>query len=88
MTNGTDKDIGRLEGKMDMLIDQVKTVHIKLDRMETHGCAKGETNEKALESQDVRIKRLEGMALKALAIAIAIVAGGHGADKLISFLMK
>jgi len=86
MTN--DKDIGKLEGKMDLVLDQIKTVHIKLDKITTEGCVKGKTNEDSIAAQEARLKRLEGMALKAMSIAIAIVAGGHGADKLISFLMK
>ena len=86
MTN--DKDIGKLEGKMDLVLDQIKTVHIKLDRLETKGCVKGEANEIAIDKLEKRTGRLEGILSKAIVIGAISAGGGAGLVKMIESVIK
>ena len=84
----TDKDIGKLEGKMDLVLDQIKTVHIKLDKITEHGCVKGATNEAAIASLNRRTTKVEGWMVKATVIAVASAGSGVGIGKLIEGLLK
>ena len=86
MTN--DKDIGMLEGKMDLVLDQIKTVHIKLDQITTEGCVKGKTNEKAIASLEKRTSKMEGWVTKLALIVATSAGGGVGIAKLIETAME
>ena len=86
MTN--DKDIGKLEGMMELALDQIKTAHIKLDKLETKGCVKGEANEAAIASLNRRTTKVEGWMVKATVIAVASAGSGVGIGKLIEGLLQ
>ncbi len=88
MTNGTDKSIGRLEGKVDDLITSQQQLWEKMDDVQhttTEACM-------TLQDHEKRVTRIEGVGRKVAFAAIVIaLTGGTGAGiamKLIEVVMK
>ena len=82
MTDGTDKDIGRLEGKMDMLCDQMGTVHLKVDQILQGQCPQGKGNAEKIDALTKRTSKVESTLVKAIAIGLVTAGGGAGLTKL------
>lgn len=83
-----DKDIGRLEGKMDMLIGKVNSIEGKVDRIMNDGCNRREGHEDDIESIEKRVESLEGLLKKALLIGLISAGGGAGVFKAIEALIQ
>jgi hypothetical protein len=83
-----DKDIGRLEGKMDMLIGKVNSIESKVDRITSEGCMRRETHEESIRDVCKRVENLEGLLKKALLIGLVSAGGGAGLIKAIESIMQ
>jgi len=83
-----DKDIGRLEGKMDLVLDHLSNMQATMDKITTEGCIKGTANEKAIAALQRRTVKTEGLVTK-LALIVAVSAGsGAGIAKMIESLWQ
>ena len=82
-----ERDLGRVEGKMDAMNEQVATVHIKLDRLLSGECIKGKANKEEIDKIDVRVKKVEFVMAKAVVAGLLIAGGGTGIAKFIEAMM-
>ena len=95
-----DKDIGRLEGKLDMLCTQVGVIHGKLDTIIADGCTRGVRNSqdideldqritKDLKDIDARVKQIDKILTKAVIIGLVMAGGGAGTVQMLKvFLLQ
>ena len=83
-----DRDIGRLEGKVDSMGEQLATVHIKLDKMLSGECVTGKANKHEIVKLDTRVKKVEFTLAKSVGIGIAVAGGATGLGRLLEGLMK
>ena len=86
MTN--DKDIGRLEGKMDLVLGHLGTLQTAVDKIATEGCVKGKANEIAIASLAKRTLKMEGWVTKLALIVAGSAGGGVGVAKLIEAMWR
>ena len=82
MTNESlERAIGRLEGKLDGVGDKLDGLEEKVDHIITGGCMKGESNER-------RIKNLEGVVAKAALLGLAAGGSTIGVGKIIELILQ
>jgi len=73
---------------MDLVLDQIKTVHIKLDRLNTKGCAKGDAQAETIKALDERTAKMEGWITKLALIVAAAAGSGAGLAKILEKLWQ
>ena len=78
MTN--DKDIGRLEGKMELLLDRMEGMSRKIDRMVAEGCAQLPVHAATASELRRRIDEIESQVKKMLLYLILVMGGTKGAE--------
>ena len=88
-----DKDIGRLEGKMDMLVSQMGVIHGKLDMILQGDCPTGAVNRVEIAKQTIairdaneRIDKIDRVLNKVIIIGLAAASGGAGLVKFVEVL--
>ena len=82
-----ERDLGRVEGKMDSMSEQVATVHIKLDRLLSGECIKGKANKEEIDKIDVRVKKVEFTLAKAIVAGLLVAGSGTGIAKVLEAFM-
>jgi hypothetical protein len=85
MTESEQKSIGRLEGKMDMVISGLESLTTEVGNLKTQGCVKGGANEEKIEDLDTRTGKLEGLVWKAIVVGLLTAGGGAGGIEIIKF---
>ena len=78
-----DRDLGRLEGKVDATHEQMKEIAEKLDKILSGECATGKANTEKIQKIDTRLVKVEMTMAKAVAVGLLVAGGGHGAAELI-----
>jgi hypothetical protein len=78
-----DRDLGRLEGKVDAMASQWHDMNVKLDKMIAGDCVTGKANKDEISRLDGRVKKIEFTMAKAIGMGLFVAAGGHGAAELI-----
>ena len=96
MTNGTDKDIGKLLAHAESHSNQLTAIFEKIEDIYKNGCPQGSQNESAIKSVKLEIKEIkkdtESLHRKLIKIVAALIVLGHlagnGAPKLLEMLMR
>jgi hypothetical protein len=79
----SDRDLGRLEGKVDAMASQWALMEAKIDKMISGDCVTGKANKEEIGRLDGRVKKIEFTMAKAIGMGLFVAAGGHGAAELI-----
>ena len=78
-----DRDLGRLEGKVDAQGEQMGHIIDKLDKLMSGECATGKENKGEIIKLVRRVGKVEYTLAKAIAIGVLVAGGGHGAAEII-----
>ena len=83
-----DRDLGRLEGKVDGITEQFVALNRKLDKLVSGDCVTGKANRHDIELIDTRLKKVEFTMAKAVAVAFIVAGGGASIIKAIESVLK
>ena len=78
-----DRDLGRLEGKVDAQGETMGHILDKLDKLLSGDCVTGKANKGEIIKLDTRVKKVEYTLAKAIGIGVLVAGGGHGAAEII-----
>lgn len=78
-----DRDIGRLEGKVDSMSVQMIAMVEKLDKIISGDCVTGKANKDEIVKLDRRVGKVEYTLAKAIGIGVLVAGSGHGVGKII-----
>ena len=83
----TDLSIGRLEGKMDLVLDEIKTVRVEVSKLKTDGCVRGEANTKRIDHLEGKVASIESGRLSGKDL-VKLLGGATGITALITGVVE
>ena len=86
-TDGIERALGRLEGRLTGIDDKLESLEHKVDHIIVEGCTRGQQNMQDIDKLDKRVKSVEMTVIKMIGIALLGSGGGAGIIKLLDTLL-